>query len=276
MSSKIFIKIITFCFLILFSLVFVFPFIILIINSFKSNADFLSNPLKLPENIEFNNYINAFEKMNYLNSFKNSLIITIFSVILILIFASMTSHLFVRKNWKINKIIFFIMISSMIIPFQSIMIPLVSIYGANFLDILNNKGTLIFMYLGFGMSLAVFIYHGFIKSIPFELEEAAFIDGCNEIQNFFLIVFPLLIPTTITIAILDILWIWNDFLLPNLILTTPETRTLPLSTFYFFSTYTVDYNLLLSGLFMTIIPVIIVYIFLQRYIIKGIMQGSIK
>lgn len=132
------------------------------------------------------------------------------------------------------------------------------------------------MYLGFGTSLAVFIYHGFIKSIPLELEEAAMIDGCTRLQTFFKIVFPLLKPTTMTIIILDMLWIWNDFLLPSLVLISSDQRTLQLSTYYFNGTYTSDYHLLMAGLLLTIIPVIIVYIFVQRHIIKGVMQGSIK
>jgi len=132
------------------------------------------------------------------------------------------------------------------------------------------------MYLGFGVALAVFMYHGFIKSIPKELEEAAMIDGCSQLQTFWKIVFPLLKPTTMTILILDILWIWNDFLLPSLVLMVPDQRTLPLSTYYFYGTYTVDYGLSMAGLMLTIIPVIVVYLFLQKHIINGVLQGSIK
>jgi raffinose/stachyose/melibiose transport system permease protein len=141
---------------------------------------------------------------------------------------------------------------------------------------LNSKWALIYMYIGFGTSLAVFIYHGFIKSIPLELEESAMIDGCSKLQTFQRIVFPLLKPTTVTLIILNLLWIWNDFLLPSLVLIAPNQRTLPLSTFYFFGTYTVEYGALMAGLLMTIIPVIIIYLFLQKYIINGILEGSIK
>lgn len=124
--------------------------------------------------------------------------------------------------------------------------------------------------------MAVFIYHGFIKSVPLEIEEAAMIDGCTQRRTFFTIVFPLVKPITFTVIILDVLWIWNDFLLPSLVLIKPAQRTLPLSTFYFFGTYTVDYGLLMAGLLMTILPVIVIYLFLQKYIIQGVMQGSIK
>ena len=124
--------------------------------------------------------------------------------------------------------------------------------------------------------MAVFIYHGFIKSVPLEIEEAAMIDGCTQVRTFFHIVFPLVKPISFTVLILNVLWIWNDFLLPSLVLIKPAQRTLPLSTFYFFGTYTVDYGLLMAGLLMTILPVIIIYLFLQKHIIQGVMQGSIK
>jgi raffinose/stachyose/melibiose transport system permease protein len=166
------------------------------------------------------------------------------------------------------------MVGAMLIPFQAIMIPMLRIFG--FIGMINNIWGLIYLYIGFGAGLAVFIYHGFIKSIPLELEEAAMIDGASRTQVFFHIVFPLLKSTTITIAVLDVLWIWNDFLLPNLVLLRPSNMTLPLSTYRFYLTYTVDYGLLMAGLVMTVAPLILMYLFLQRYIIKGIIQGSIK
>lgn len=253
---------------------YIVPFLLVWINSFKSTPEFLSNPIALPIRLNITNFMIAFEKMRFLYAFSNSLIITVFGVGLISLFSAMTAYLFVRKKWKFNQYLFLLMVASMIIPFQAIMIPLVKIYGS--LGMLNNKWTLIYMYIGFGSSLAVFIYHGFIKSIPLELEEAAMIDGCGKLQTFFKVVFPLLKPTTMTIAVLNLLWIWNDFLLPSLVLLVPEQRTLPLSTFYFFGTYTVDYGMLMAGLMMSILPVIGVYLFLQKHIIKGIMEGSIK
>ncbi|WP_243662983.1 carbohydrate ABC transporter permease [Hydrogenispora ethanolica] len=250
------------------------PFFLVIVNAFKTTPEFLANPVSWPANFNIDNFRHSFEKMRYLYAFFNTLIITAGSVILIPLFSAMTAHFFVRNNWRINRFIFLLMIAAMIIPFQAIMIPLVKIYGS--LGMLNSKWALIYMYIGFGSSLAVFIYHGFIKSIPLELEESAMIDGCSKLQIFFKIVFPLLKSTTITIVILDLLWIWNDFLLPSLVLLVPDQRTLQLSTFYFFGTYTVEYGYLMAGLLMTIIPIIIVYLFLQKHIIKGIMEGSIK
>jgi raffinose/stachyose/melibiose transport system permease protein len=257
-----------------FLILFIVPFIILLLNSFKASNAITSNPLSLPASFDFTNYIDAFDKMSYMAAFSNTLVITLVSVLIISLTAAMTAHYFVRNNTRANQYTFLLMVASMIIPFQAIMIPLVKIYGS--LGMLNNKWSLIYMYLGFGSSLAVFIYHGFVKSIPKELEEAAMIDGCTKTQTFFRIVFPVLAPTTATISILNVLWIWNDFLLPSLILVNPEQRTLPLSTYNFYGTYTVDYGPLMAGLVLTILPIIIVYLFAQKYIIQGVMQGSIK
>jgi ABC-type sugar transport system, permease component len=255
-------------------LLFLMPFLIIALNSFKENKDITSSPFALPEAWSLTNFATAYEKMNYLHAFSNSFIITVSSVLLIALFAAMTAHFFVRSNTRIDRIAFFIMVASMIIPFQAIMIPLVKIYGS--LDLMNSKSTLVYLYIGFGSSLAVFIYHGFVKSIPLELEEAAMIDGCNRTQTFFKIVLPVLVPTTVTIAILNVLWIWNDFLLPSLVLIESAQRTLPLSTFNFYGTYTADFGPLMASLLLTIIPVVVVYLFAQKYIIQGVMQGSIK
>jgi len=260
--------------LIVVMILFVFPFVLLIVNSFKANQAITSDPLGLPNSVQFDNYVNAFDKMGYVSAFSNSLLITIAGVLLIALFAAMTAHYFVRHNSKVNQYLFFLMVAAMIIPFQAIMIPLVKIYGS--LSLLDNKWSLIYMYIGFGSPLAVFIYHGFIKSIPLELEEAALMDGCGRVQTFFRIVLPVLLPTTVTISVLNVLWIWNDFLLPSLVLTSSEQRTLPLSTFYFYGTYTVDYGPLMAGLVLTLLPVLIVYLFAQKYIIQGVMQGAIK
>ncbi|NLM39190.1 MAG: carbohydrate ABC transporter permease [Firmicutes bacterium] len=254
--------------------VYLSPFAFVAVNAFKSRREILSNPFGLPQVWSLSNFINAFNRMGFVSAFVNSLIITVFSVIVIAVFSAMTAYLFVRTNWLFNKVMFFAMVAAMLIPFQAIMIPLVQIYGG--LNLLNSRWILVYMYLGFGTSFAVFLYHGFIKSIPLELEEAALIDGCSRLQVFFKIVFPLLKSTTITLIILNVLWIWNDFLLPSLVLISPSNRTLPLTTFYFHGTYTSDYGLLMAALALTILPVIIFYAFLQKHIIKGVMEGAIK
>ncbi|MCS7243049.1 MAG: carbohydrate ABC transporter permease [Candidatus Caldatribacterium sp.] len=259
------------CFLLFLYLV---PFFLVFVNALKDKNQIIANPVRLPSVWYPDNFAEAFRKMRYPSAFWNSLVITVLSTTLIIFSSSMTAYLFSRIQWKFNQFMFFLMIASMLIPFQAIMIPLVKIYGS--LGLLNNRWTLIYMYLGFGCSFAVFLYHGAIKSIPRELEEAAMIDGCSRLQVFFKIVFPLLKPTTTTVAILDVLWIWNDFLLPSLILISPKNRTLPLSTYYFYGTYTSDYGLLLASLILSITPVIVFYLFMQKHIIKGILQGSIK
>lgn len=254
--------------------IFISPFLIIVTNTFKTTQQFVENPISWPTRFDFSNYIKAIDYMNFTTGFMNSLIITITAVFIIVLFSSMAAYLFARFKWRINTTIFLAMIASMNIPFQVIMIPLVSIYGK--LGLLDSRLTLLFMYLGFGTPFAIFIFHGFIKGIPVSLEEAATIDGCSRTRIFFQIVLPLLKPVLSTVVILDFLWIWNDYLLPSLVLLSPSLRTLPLSVYNFFSTYSVDYSPLMAGLVMTIIPVLILYLFLQKYIIQGIMEGAIK
>ena len=268
--GNIFKHIFTYALLILFMI----PFYLMVINSFKTTQEFVSDPFALPASISFTNYILAFERMNFMNAFTNSLIITVLSVLLILMTSAMAAYFLVRFKWKINKIIFAIFVASMIVPFQAVMIPLVSIYGG--LGLLNNRWILIFMYIGFGQAFAVFIFHGFVKNIPLEIEEAATIDGCGRLQTFFKIVFPMLMPVVSTVLILNVLWIWNDFLLPSLILISPAQRTLPLSTFSFFMAFSVDLAPLMAGIVLTIIPVLAVYLICQKQIIAGIVQGAVK
>lgn len=265
------------CLLITF-VIYMVPFALILINSFKRKITVIKDPLALidPKGITFDNYINAFKEMNYPAAFMNSLIISVVSVAFIIICAAMAAYLFVRTDWKASKLCFGAMVASMVIPFQVIMIPLVSIYG-NSLGILNSKSTLIFLNCGFGMSLAVFMYHGFIKSsIPIALEEAAKLDGCTKHQTFFLIVFPLLKSITSTMVILDILWLWNDFLLPSLVLGKKDLYTLPLSTYSFYGTYSNDLGKIMAALVMTVLPIIILYLFLQKHIISGVVSGAVK
>lgn len=255
-------------------ILFVIPFLLMVLNSFKTTQQFVNSPFSLPDNIDFINYGYAFERMNFLSGFANSLIITLISVAFIILTSSMAAHYLVRNNNKSSKVIFAVLVASMIVPFQAVMIPLVSIYGN--MKLLNNSWVLMFMYLGFGQAFAIFIFHGFIKNIPLEMEEAVMIDGGSKLQSFFLIVFPLLSPVIVTVLILDILWIWNDYLLPSLVLLSPSQRTLPLSTYSFFQSYSVDYAPLMAGIVLTILPVLIAYMLCQKQIIKGVVQGAIK
>ncbi|WP_391560841.1 carbohydrate ABC transporter permease [Robertmurraya sp.] len=255
-------------------LLFLVPFYYVVSNSLKPFAEILTNTSALPKVFQFDNYVRAFEMLDFFNVFKNSLIITIASNVVLVIFCSMAAYMLVRTKKKISNIIFMTFVAAMIIPFQSIMIPLIKTAG-NF-GLLNSVWGLVIMYLGFGSGMTIFLYHGFIKGIPVELEEAAIIDGCSRFGVFWRIVFPLLKPITVTIVILNSLWIWNDFLLPSLVLQDPELRTIPLATFFFFGQYTKQWDLALAALVLGIIPLLIFFFSMQKHIIKGITSGSIK
>ncbi|WP_223589372.1 carbohydrate ABC transporter permease [Neobacillus bataviensis] len=261
-------------FAILLGLVFLIPFYYLISNSLKPFAEILSNTSALPKVFMFDNYVNAFEKLDYLRVFTNSLFITVVSNVVLVVFCSMAAYMLVRTKKKISNVIFMTFVAAMIIPFQSIMIPLIKTAGN--LGMLNTIWGLVIMYLGFGSGMTIFLYHGFIKGIPVELEEAAIIDGCSRFGVFWRIVFPLLKPITVTIIILNSLWIWNDYLLPSLVLQDPGLRTIPLATFFFFGQYTKQWDLALAALVLGIIPLLIFFFSMQKHIIKGITSGSIK
>ncbi|MCB2288674.1 carbohydrate ABC transporter permease [Clostridium sp. CS001] len=257
------------------ALIFLAPLYIVFTNSFKTSKGIFTNVLGLPGKATFtlNNYAQAFKDLNFMHSLMNSLLITIISTVLIIIFASMAAWMLVRSKSKWSTFLFFLFAAAMLIPFQSVMLPLINILGK--LNLLNPVG-LILAYLGFGSSLSIVLYHGFIKGIPLELEEAAVIDGCNKFQVFWFIVFPLLKPITVTVSILNVMWVWNDFLLPQLIINKPEWHTIPLKMFYFFGQYSKRWDLALAGLVIGMIPIILFYFFAQKHIVKGITQGSIK
>ncbi len=265
-------------FLTILFIAFVFPFIMVIINVFKVKADITANPLALigKHGFTLENFPNAIKKMNFFRSFGNSLLITIFSTIGTIILSSMTAYLIVRNNWKANKILFVLMIASMVIPFQVLMIPLVSLYGGIF-GILNHRITLIFMHIGFSLSMATFMFHGSINTnVPISLEEAATIDGCNKWQIFSHIVFPILKPTIATVAIIDAMAFWNDYLLPSLVLGRKELYTIPIATKVFYGTYSTDTGLIMAALLLAMLPILLLYLFLQRYIVEGITAGAVK
>ncbi|MCM3004774.1 carbohydrate ABC transporter permease [Priestia koreensis] len=255
-------------------ILFLIPFYYVIANSFKTFADILTKTSEFPKVFEWSNYTDAFERMQYWKVFGNSLLITIISNVIIIIFCSMAAYMLVRTKRKISNIIFFMFVAAMVIPFQSIMIPLVKAAGQ--FHLLNSIWGIVIMYLGFGSGISIFLYHGFIKGIPVELEEAAIIDGCSTFGVFWRIVFPLLKPITVTIMILNSLWIWNDFLLPSLVLQDPNLRTIPLAMYFFFGQYTKQWNLALAALVISIIPLLIFFFAMQKHIIKGITSGSIK
>ena len=255
---------------------FIFPFILVVINVFKTKGDITSNPLSLigAHGFTFKNFPEAMKKMNFLTVFGNSLIITVCATVFTILLSSMTAFVIVRNGrWKLCTLIFSLMIASMVIPFQVLMVPLVSVYG----PILNSRITLILMHVGFSMSMAVFMFHGSIKTnIPLELEEAATIDGCNRWQTYWKVVFPLLKPTIATVGIINAMAYWNDYLLPSLVLKKKELYTIPIATQAFYGTYSTDIGLIMAALLLAMLPILILYVFLQRYIVEGVTSGAVK
>jgi raffinose/stachyose/melibiose transport system permease protein len=215
--------------------------------------------------------------MDFFNVFKNSLIVTISSTILTIFISAMTAFVIVRNGkWKVCTLVFGLMVASMVIPFQVLMVPLVSVYGGIF-GVLQSRITLIFMHVGFSVSMATFMFHGAIHSnIPLELEEAALIDGCTRWQTFWKIVFPLLKPTIATVAIIDAMAFWNDYLLPSLVLTDKAIYTIPIATQQFYGTYSTDIGLVMAALLLAMLPILILYLFLQKYIVAGVTSGAVK
>ena len=265
--------------LILLFILFIMPFILVLINVFKDKADIVSNPLALigAHGFTLKNFPEAMQKMDFFNVFKNSLIITVSATILTILVSAMTSFVIVRNGkWKLCTAVFGLMVASMVIPFQVLMVPLVSVYGGIF-GILNSRITLIFMHVGFSISMATFMFHGAIHSnIPLELEEAALIDGCSRWQTFWKIVFPLLKPTVATVAIIDAMAFWNDYLLPSLVLTDKAIYTIPIATQQFYGTYSTDIGLVMAALVLAMLPILILYLFLQKYIVAGVTAGAVK
>lgn len=258
---------------------YMFPFIMVVINSLKQKRDIIKSPfswLYTIKGLSFDNFVKAFTQMDFLNAFKNSLIVTVSATVLVTLLAAMLAYYIVRHNNGISRLTFALMVASMIIPFQAIMIPLVSIYGGT-LNVLNHRITLIFMHTGFSMAMSVFMFHGFIKgNVPIALEEAAYIDGCTHSQTFFKIVLPLLKPIISTMVILNSMAFWNDFLLPSLVLTDKKLLTLPLSTYSFYGTYSADYGTIMAGLLLCVVPILVLYVALQKQIIGGVVAGAVK
>lgn len=265
-----------FLFLILLSIVFVAPVIIVLMNSFKGQFYISSSPFEFPDEKTFAglvNYTNGIKKIKFFSAFFYSLIITVFSVAGILFFTSMTAWYITRCKNFITNILYYMFVFSMIVPFQMVMFTMSKI--ANTLRLDNPLG-IIAIYIGFGSGLSIFMFSGFIKSIPLEIEEAATIDGCNPIQMFFQIILPILKPTAVTVAILNTMWIWNDYLLPYLVIGN-KYKTIPIAVQYLQGGYgSRDMGALMAMLVLSIIPIIIFYLSCQKHIIKGVVSGSVK
>lgn len=259
--------------------VFIWPFFLVLTNAFKNMSDITGEPLSLigSHGFTIENFTKAMRKMHFWRVFGNSAIITTFSTILTILFSAMAAYVIVRNpKWTASKLTFSAMVASMVIPFQVIMVPLVAVYGGA-LGLLNSRTTLIFMHVGFSVSLAVFMFHGAIKTnVPVELEEAAEIDGASKWRTFWTIVFPLLKPTAATVAIIDAMAFWNDYLLPSLVLTDKKIYTIPIATQVFYGTYSTDIGLVMAALLLAMLPILVMYLLLQRFIVAGVTAGAVK
>ncbi|GMK44283.1 MULTISPECIES: carbohydrate ABC transporter permease [Paenibacillus] len=259
----------------LLALLFIAPFYFVLVNSVKALGEIMVDAASFPDKYLFSNYSKVWDIIKFPKALLNSVLITGISVTGIVIISAMTGYRLVRKPTVFNKILFTAFISAMIIPFQSVMLQLVRV--TSFLELRANMFGIVVCYLGFGLSLSVFLFHGFIKSVPLEIEEAAVVDGCSPYGVFWKIVFPLLRPIIVTVIILNGLWIWNDYLLPVLIIgSNKDLTTIPLAITRFFGQYTKQWDLALAGLTMGIMPIIVMFLMLQKHIIEGISSGSLK
>ena len=260
------------------SLAWIYPMVMILMNSFKEETTITTSTafdfVTSENSAGFANYIAAVEKQGFLSAFGYSLVITITSVALILVCCSMCAWFIVRVKNRISNILYYLFVFSMVVPFQMLMFTLSNM--ANTLGF-NTPFNICFIYLGFGAGLAVFMFAGFVKTIPVEIEEAATIDGCNPLQTFFHVVLPIMKPTYISVGILETMWVWNDYLLPYLVLDRTKYQTIPILIQYFRGGYgRVEMGPMFACIMMVIIPIVIMYLLCQRYIINGVISGAVK
>lgn len=259
------------------SLLYIYPIVLVFINSFKKKAYISKEPFSLPTDKMFvglENYIRGIEQTDLIKAFGWSVFITVFSVAAIILFCSMCAWYISRVNTKVTKTIYILCLFAMVVPFQMEMYTLSKI--SNMLHMGNPWGIIV-IYLGFGAGLSVFMFTGFMKSIPLEIEEAALIDGCTPLQTYFRVVMPISKPTCVTVAILQAMWIWNDYLLPSLVLDQRKYKTVPMAVQYLKGGYgSVDMGAMMGTLVLAIVPIIIFYLFCQKYIIEGVVAGAVK
>ena len=250
-----------------------YPFFLIVINSFKTKAEIFQSTLSLPGGLSFENYQEALEKLDFIRSLMNSLLITVGSLILVVFVSSMAAYALSRNTSRLSSVLYFVVAIGLLIPFQGIMIPLISLFGRK--NLLNQPGLMI-MYLGLAVSMSTFLYYGALRGIPRSLDEAAIIDGANTFQIYWKVILPLLKPTTVTVIVLNTLWFWNDYLLPSLSINKAGMYTIPLRMFYFFGEFNKQWHLALAALVIVVLPIILLFIALQKHVVKGISDGAVK
>jgi raffinose/stachyose/melibiose transport system permease protein len=254
---------------------YLYPLFLVLINSFKTFSEITSNVLALPTRLVFENFTNAFRIMNYPQYFLNTLVATVVGVCGVVLVSSLAGYRLSRTKTRYSFVLFMILIAPMMIPFHSFMISLVKV--AKELHLIGSPLGLGVLYWGLGASLALFMYHGAVKSVPQELDDCAMMDGASPLRAFFQIIFPLLQPVTVSVVVINTMWMWNDFLLPLLVLSgSKKSLTLQLAAYNFFGLYKIDWNYAMAGVLLTILPAIIFYLSLQRYIVKGMVAGAVK
>ena len=255
-------------------IVFVSPLSLVFVNSVKTVREIYLSPLGLPVEISWNNFGRVMEKINFGQALKNSLLFVVFGVAGLLVICSMAAYRLARHRTRVNKFVYLLLVSSILVPFQTVMIPLIKIIAS--IGLYNTRIGVLLAYYGYGIPFAVFLFYGFLSSIPREIEEAALIDGGSLFQVYRCIILPLLKPICVTVAVLDVLWIYNDFLLPFVLISDNELRTLPLVMYTFFTAYERPWDLAMASLTMVLTPAIIMFVILQKQITGGIVSGAVK
>lgn len=255
-------------------IVFVSPLYLVFVNSVKTVREIYLSPLGLPVEISWNNFGRVMEKIDFGQALKNSLFFVVFGVAGLLVICSMAAYRLARHRIRVNKFVYLLLVSSILVPFQTVMIPLIKIIAS--IGLYNTRIGVLLAYYGYGIPFAVFLFYGFLSSIPREIEEAALIDGGSLFQVYRCIILPLLKPICVTVAVLDVLWIYNDFLLPFVLISDNELRTLPLVMYTFFTAYERPWDLAMASLTMVLTPAIIMFVILQKQITGGIVSGAVK
>ena len=255
-------------------IVFVSPLYLVFVNSVKTVREIYLSPLGLPVEISWNNFGRVMEKIDFGQALKNSLFFVVFGVAGLLVICSIAAYSVARHRTRVNKFVYLLLVSSILVPFQTVMIPLIKIIAS--IGLYNTRIGVLLAYYGYGIPFAVFLFYGFLSSIPREIEEAALIDGGSLFQVYRCIILPLLKPICVTVAVLDVLWIYNDFLLPFVLISDNELRTLPLVMYTFFTAYERPWDLAMASLTMVLTPAIIMFVILQKQITGGIVSGAVK